>query len=176
MNNLDNMYLTYYGEDIFLSKNGEYHDVQNKIKFSLSAVRNYLVDTGITEKNNFARDFANDINDVLNNISNVRSYDGRSNKIIVTNRFIYFDYTKKVDGEEIFDSMIVDKNKNQFFFIHENEMFLKDVTSYSISNSRIQKQTYHDVDTLIIYDEDSINRSIAELTCAALSNTFNNIY
>lgn len=172
MNNLDNMYLTYYGENIYWGKNSHYHEVQDQIKSSLGAVRDYIINNGLDEKNYNAKELAGSIKDVVNNISNVRDYDGRNNKIIVTDRYVYFDYIRKTDDGDIFDSVIIDKSKNSFYFIKENEMFLDDVTSFSITESGIKKQVYSDVEKTIIYDEESISLCIALLTCNELERNY----
>lgn len=163
MNNFDNVDLTYYGEDIYIANNVKYHDVQNKIKKYLEYLVNTIETNEIDTKSYNAKEFVQDLKYVINNMGNVRSYDGRTNKISITDKFIHFDYVKKDKDNVFFEEVVIDKLNNEFYFIKTNEDIFINVTEYSFEKTGINKINYNDVAPLFMFDDDSIEQSLYEL-------------
>lgn len=163
MNNFDNVNLVYYGEDVYITENQEYHAMQEKIKKYLQ----YIVDTMLShefeKKSIEASEFIEDLKDAITNISSVKNYDGKVNKITVSDKYITFDYFKKIDNEELLKKVIIDKETNEFNFINNLGDTLVDITSYSISNEGIKKNVYNAVEPIFMLNDDTINESITDI-------------
>ncbi len=163
MNNFENVDLTYYGEDVYITENREYHAMQNKIKKYLQFIVDTIINNELETKSIEANDFVLDIMDVIENISTVKNYDGVKNKIVVSNKYIVFDYFKKLDDEFILKKVIIDKELNEFNFISNQIDELVDITSYSFSNDGIEKNVYDDVQDIYMLDDDTISESLNEI-------------
>ncbi|MBP3765778.1 MAG: hypothetical protein J6G98_01170 [Bacilli bacterium] len=164
MNNFENVDLTYYGEDIFINNNKEYHAMQDKIKKYLQFIVDTILDNELQTKSIEANQFVLDLMDVIENISSVKNYDGSINKIIVSDKYIIFDYFKIVDDEKVFKKVIIDKETNDFNFIDDNLL-----TTYCFSSDGISKEVYEMSDSIYMLNDDTIKESIADIKDITIS-------
>ena len=72
MNNFENVDLTYYGENLYISNNVKYHEMQDKLKKYFNSVITAIVLNQIDQKSDYAKQFINDLNEVIDNLSNTR--------------------------------------------------------------------------------------------------------
>lgn len=158
MNNFENVDLTYYGEDIFINNNKEYHAMQEKIKKYLQFIVDTILDNELQTKSLEANQFVLDLMDVIENISSVKNYDGSINKITVSDKYIIFDYFKNMDEEKISRKVIIDKETNDFNFIGDNLL-----TTYGFSNDGISKEEYEMLDSIYMLNDDTIKESMSDI-------------
>lgn len=163
MNNFENIDLTYYGENLYISNNVKYREMQDKLKKYFNNVITAIVLNQIDQKSYYAKQFINDLNEVMDNLSNTREYDGRMNKIQITNKFIHFDFPKKDDESIFFEEVVIDKQTNSFYFIKPQEEFSFDVIEYDFQKTGISRIDYNDVPPLFLYDDDSIEESLYQV-------------
>jgi hypothetical protein len=170
MNNFENVDLTYYGENLYISNNVKYREMQDKLKKYFNSVITAIVLNQIDQKSDYAKQFINDLNEVIDNLSNTREYDGRMNKIQITNKFIHFDFPKKDDESIFFEEVVIDKQTNSFYFIKTKEDLFFNVTEYDFDKTGITRIDHDNVPPLFLYDDDSIEELLYNLK----NDTFNN--
>lgn len=162
MNNFENIDLTYYGEDINFTKNKEYHAMQEKLKKYFQFIVDTIVNRELEKKSPEINDFMADLNDVVENISSVKVFDGKASKIIISDRYIVFDYFKETEEKVQRKRVIIDKKINEFNFMLYDDGFIR-MSSYNFSNEGIQKRRFYFVEPIYMLNDETIAESISEI-------------
>ena len=163
MNNFENVDLTYYGENVYINQNKEYHAMQNKIKRYLQFLVDTMLNDEMEKKSIEANDFILDLMDVITNISIVKNYDGSYTKLIISDKYIIFDYFRNEDNKIKSRKVIIDKENNEFNFINNPEDLLINMTEYSITSEGIKKYEFESVPAIFMLNDETISDSIDEI-------------
>ena len=163
MNNFENVELTYYGENVYINQNKEYHAMQERIKRYLQFLVDTMLETEMEKKSLEANDFVLDLLDVISNISVVKNYDGTFTKLIISDKYIIFDYYRNIDDKIKPRKVIIDKETNEFNFINNPDALLINMTEYSISSEGIKKYEFEDAPAIFMLNDETISDSINEI-------------
>ena len=164
MNNFENVDLEYYGEDVYLTQNKEYHEMQGKIKKYLLFLVDTMLEGEYDKKSIEAKDFILDLLKAAEHLSYLKKqFDGDVNRIIITDRYIIFDYNIKQNDKLVVNTVIIDKKNNDFNFISNKGDIFCDIVSYNFSKEGIKREVFEQVETISMINDDSIDESITEI-------------
>ena len=166
MNNIENTELNFYDKNVFMNQNKKYYEVRDKIISHLKDFSTHIWLNGLDSKSTNASLLMEDVDEAVKYFKatqDTKEYDGRINRILITDRYVYFNYIGPKQSYALFDEVIIDKQKNEFYFGRISGDVFENITAYSIGNNGINRKVYNDANPLFVFDEDSITEAITDL-------------